>query len=40
MKETMINKFDNVTYRTIQKKSRLQNGEFERFLLSFEKAEF
>jgi len=39
MKESLLSKFDNVTFKTIKKPSKLENGELEKFFVSFEKGD-
>ena len=39
MKESMLAKFDNVTFKTIKRENRLESGDVEKFLLNFEKVD-
>lgn len=39
LKESMLSKFDNVTYRTIKRENKLMDNELDKFLLNFEKSE-
>lgn len=37
MKESMLNKFDNVTFKTIQKENRINPNDVEKFIMNFDK---
>jgi hypothetical protein len=39
MKESMLSKFDNVTFKTIKRENKFESRDLEKFLINFEKVE-